>query len=121
LARTAKATGVLYVETKIPEGNAAKARIVVLPGAGASPRDFVKFNEQIISERPGDSSGKVGHYLMDTSARFGGQIPRWRLSAITMKDGASEMHMYMPWWLYKEQLVIKLIFRAVSHRDRRRS
>jgi choline dehydrogenase-like flavoprotein len=61
-------------------------------------------------------SGKVGRYLMDTvGATLAGQIPMLENCPPHNEDGASVMHMYMPWWLYQEQHAGKLNFPRGYH------
>jgi choline dehydrogenase-like flavoprotein len=63
-----------------------------------------------------NSSGLVGKYIMDTvGARLGGQIPRLENVPIHNEDGAGGNHVYVPWWLYKEQLAGKLGFARGYH------
>ena len=63
-----------------------------------------------------NSSGKVGKYLMDTvGAVVGGQMPALENLPPHNEDGAGGVHMYSPWWLYKEQLAGKLGFARGYH------
>jgi hypothetical protein len=63
-----------------------------------------------------NSSGKVGKYLMDTvGASVNGQIPALENLPPINEDGAGGMHIYAPWWLYKEQLAGKLDFARGYH------
>src|SRR5574340_854162 len=63
-----------------------------------------------------NSSGKVGRYLMDTvGSDLSGQIPALENCPAYNEDGASGMHMYMPWWLYREQLDRKCDFPRGYH------
>jgi choline dehydrogenase-like flavoprotein len=53
---------------------------------------------------------------MDTvGATLTGQIPALENCPPHNEDGASTMHLYMPWWLYKEQLAGKLDFPRGYH------
>jgi choline dehydrogenase-like flavoprotein len=62
-----------------------------------------------------NSSGKVGRYLMDTvGADLTGQIPALENMPAFNDEGAN-MHVYSPWWLYKEQLAGKLGFPRGYH------
>ena len=63
-----------------------------------------------------NGSGKVGRYLMDTvGSSLSGQIPALENCPPHNEDGASAMHMYMPWWQYQEQLAGKLDFARGYH------
>ena len=97
-----------------------KARVVVLAASalrvGAHPAELA-------AVRVANSSGKVGKYIMDTvGAGLGGQIPLLENMPPHNEDGAGGGHMYVPWWLYKEQHAGQARLRArLSHRIRRRS
>jgi choline dehydrogenase-like flavoprotein len=63
-----------------------------------------------------NSTGKVGRYLMDTvGSSVDGQVPLLENLPPLNEDGASEGHMYTPWWLYQEQLAGKLGFARGYH------
>jgi choline dehydrogenase-like flavoprotein len=58
----------------------------------------------------------VGKYLMDTvGAGLWAQIPAFESLPPVNDDGGSAMHVYTPWWLYKEQLGGKLGFARGYH------
>src|SRR6202012_5404682 len=63
-----------------------------------------------------NSSGKGGRYLMDTvGLAVGGQIPLSE-GLPPLNQGAADGHqLYVPWWLYKEQLAGKLGFARGYH------
>jgi choline dehydrogenase-like flavoprotein len=64
----------------------------------------------------GNSSGRVGKYIMDTvGASWGGQIPLLENLPPHNEDGAGGLHVYSPWWLYKEQRAGKLGFARGYH------
>jgi choline dehydrogenase-like flavoprotein len=64
----------------------------------------------------GNGSGLVGKYVMDTvGAYVGGQIPALESMPPHNADGASAMHLYMPWWLYQEQAAGRLDFARGYH------
>ena len=63
-----------------------------------------------------NSSGKVGRYLMDTvGCSVGGQIPLLENLPPLNEDAADGMQLYVPWWLYREQLAGKLGFARGYH------
>ena len=118
-----KANGVHYIDKKTGQGCGAKARVVVLAASGCeSARILLNSKSALFPNGLANTSGKVGRYLMDTvGSDLSGQIPALENCPAYNEDGASGMHLYMPWWLYREQLADKLGFSArLPHRDRRR-
>jgi choline dehydrogenase-like flavoprotein len=115
--RSGKATGVLYIDKTTGVEMTAKARVVVLAASGCeSARILLNSKSAQFPDGLANSSGKVGRYLMDTvGASLGGQIPALENCPPHNEDGASVMHMYMPWWQYKEQLASKLDFPRGYH------
>jgi choline dehydrogenase-like flavoprotein len=104
------AEGVVYIDRKTGAEHRVKARIVVL---AASALESVRI---LLNSGVANSSGKVGKYIMDTvGAGFGGQIPLLENLPLHNEDGADFGHMYIPWWLYKEQLAGKLGFARGYH------
>lgn len=112
-----KATGVLYVDKATGKEMHAAARVVVLAASGCeSARILLNSKSAQFPNGLANSSGKVGRYLMDTvGASLSGQIPALENCPPHNEDGASVMHMYMPWWLYKEQLAGKTDFPRGYH------
>jgi choline dehydrogenase-like flavoprotein len=105
-----KAEGVIYIDRKTGAEHRVKARVVVL---AASALESVRI---LLNSGVANSSGKVGKYIMDTvGAGFGGQIPLLENLPLHNEDGADFGHMYVPWWLYKEQLAGKLGFARGYH------
>jgi len=105
-----KAEGVVYIDRKTGAEHRVKARVVVL---AASALESVRI---LLNSGVANSSGKVGKYIMDTvGAGFGGQIPLLENLPLHNEDGADFGHMYVPWWLYKEQLAGKLGFARGYH------
>src|SRR4051812_30086025 len=104
------ADGVIYIDRKTGAEHQVKARVVVL---AASALESVRI---LLNSGVGNSSGKVGKYIMDTvGAGFGGQIPLLENMPLHNEDGVDFGHMYVPWWLYKEQLAGKLGFARGYH------
>jgi choline dehydrogenase-like flavoprotein len=63
-----------------------------------------------------NSSGLVGRYVMDTvGSAVGGYLPIMQDLPAHNEDGVGGMHLYMPWWLYKEQKANKLDFARGYH------
>jgi choline dehydrogenase-like flavoprotein len=112
-----KATGVRYINKKNRQDMAAKGRVVILAASGCeSARILLNSRSKLFPNGLANSSGKVGRYLMDTvGSDLMGQIPALENCPPHNQDGASEMHLYTPWWLYKEQLAHKLDFPRGYH------
>jgi choline dehydrogenase-like flavoprotein len=99
-----KATGVVYIDKRSGMEHRASARAVVL-AASACETARVLLNSKSTRFPNGlaNSSGLVGKYIMDTvGASWGGQIPLLESLPPHNEDGAGGLHVYAPWWLYKE-------------------
>ncbi|HYJ39904.1 MAG TPA: GMC family oxidoreductase, partial [Steroidobacteraceae bacterium] len=104
------AEGVIYIDRKTGAEHRVKARIVVL---AASALESVRI---LLNSGVANSSGKVGKYIMDTvGANFSGQVPLLESLPLHNEDGVDGLHLYTPWWLYKEQLAGKLGFARGYH------
>jgi choline dehydrogenase-like flavoprotein len=112
-----RATGVSYIDKTTGKEMHANARVVVLAASGCeSARILLNSKSALFPDGLANSSGKVGSYLMDTvGGSLSAQIPALENCPPHNEDGASVMHMYMPWWLYKEQLARKLDFPRGYH------
>ena len=112
-----KATGVSYIDKRTRADVKVKARVVVLAASAAeTARILLNSRSNQFPNGLSNSSGLVGKFLMDTvGAGIGGQIPALENTPPHNQDGASGMHMYMPWWLYKPQLAGKLGFARGYH------
>ncbi len=117
LGRDGLATGVHYIDKRTRQDRHVRARIVVLAASAAeTARILLNSKSSLAPNGVSNSSGLVGKYLMDTvGAGIGGQIPALEGLPPYNNDGASGMHMYIPWWLYKEQLAGKLDFARGYH------
>jgi choline dehydrogenase-like flavoprotein len=117
LDKSGKANGVLYIDKKSRKEMRAEARVVVLAASGCeSARILLNSKSNQFKHGLGNSSGKVGRYLMDTvGSDLSGQIPALENCPAYNEDGASGMHMYMPWWLYQAQLSGKMDFARGYH------
>jgi len=105
-----KAEGVTYIDRKTGAEHRVKARVVVL---AASALESVRI---LLNSGVANSSGKVGKYIMDTvGANFSGQVPMLENLPLHNEDGVDGLHLYTPWWLYKEQLAGKLGFARGYH------
>ena len=112
-----KATGVICVDKVTGEERTLKARVVVLAASSAeSVRILLNSKSARYPNGVANSSGLVGKYIMDTvGARLGGQIPLLENLPVHNEDGAGGNHVYVPWWLYKEQHAGKLDFARGYH------
>src|SRR5579859_6387625 len=112
-----KANGVLYIDKKTRKEMRAKARVVVLAASGCeSARILLNSKSAQFPNGLANSSGKVGRYLMDTvGSDLSGQIPALENCPAYNEDGVSGMHVYTPWWLYREQLASKMDFPRGYH------
>ncbi len=107
-----KATGVEYFD-KAGRAQVARARVVVM---AASACDTAKI---LLNSKQGglaNSSGQVGKNLLDTTGtNVRGHIPALEGRPRYNEDGLDVAHMYIPWWLYKEQAAGKLDFPRGYH------
>ncbi len=107
-----KATGVEYFD-KAGRAQVARARVVVM---AASACDTAKI---LLNSKQGglaNSSGQVGKNLLDTTGtNVRGHIPALEGRPRYNEDGLDVAHMYIPWWLYKEQAAGQLDFPRGYH------
>src|SRR5690348_878886 len=77
LGSDGKANGVQYIDKKSGKDLQAKGRVVVLAASGCeSARILLNSKSALFPHGLANSSGKVGHYLMDTvGSDLSGQIP----------------------------------------------
>jgi choline dehydrogenase-like flavoprotein len=111
------ASGVSFIDKMSGKECHASARVVVLAASSCeSVRILLNSKSARFPRGLANSSGKVGRYLMDTvGSSLGGQIPLLESLPPLNEDGASESHVYTPWWLYREQLAGKLGFARGYH------
>ena len=112
-----KAAGVRYIDKQTRKEEQARGKIIILAASGCeSARILLNSTSSTFPHGLANSSGKVGRYLMDTvGSDLTGQIPAMENCPPHNEDGASEMHMYMPWWLYRQQLARKIDFPRGYH------
>jgi choline dehydrogenase-like flavoprotein len=98
------ASGVVFIDKTSGQEHRAKARIVVLAASACeSVRILLNSKSTKFPHGIANSSGKVGKYLMDTvGSPLSGQIPALENLPPHNEDGAGGIHVYSPWWLYKE-------------------
>jgi choline dehydrogenase-like flavoprotein len=112
-----RATGVHYIDktTRVEEHVSARV-VIVAASALESARILLNSKSGLFPDGLGNGSGAVGKYIMDTvGAGVGGQIPAMENTPAHNTDGASAMHMYTPWWLYREQARGQLDFARGYH------
>jgi choline dehydrogenase-like flavoprotein len=102
LDKTARVTGVNFIDKKSGRQRHATARVVVLAASACeSARILLNSKSSSFPNGLANSSGKVGKYLMDTvGSSVVGQVPLLEDLPPHNEDGASGLHMYTPWWRY---------------------
>jgi choline dehydrogenase-like flavoprotein len=117
LDKAGKASGVVFIDKTTGREQRAAARIVVLAASACETvRILLNSKSAQFPQGLANSSGKVGRYLMDTvGASVSGQIPRLENLPPHNEDGAGGIHVYSPWWLYREQKAGKLDFARGYH------
>ena len=112
-----KATGINFIDKTSGRDYSVKGRVVVL-AASACESVRILLNSQSFHHPDGlgNSSGLLGKYLMDSvGADLAGQVPALENLPPHNQDGAGGGHIYVPWWLYKEQAAGKLDFPRGYH------
>jgi len=96
---TGRARGVEFIDTRDKRTYEARAKVVVL-GAGAMESTRILLNSRTREHANGlaNSSGALGHYLMDNfkSGFVGGYLPILEGTEIFNDDGAGGGHVYIP-------------------------
>jgi choline dehydrogenase-like flavoprotein len=117
LGRDGHANGVNFIDRTSGKQQHASARVVILAASACeSVRILLNSKSAQFPQGLANSSGKVGHYLMDTvGSSVSGQIPLLESLPPLNEDAADGHQMYVPWWLYKEQLAGKLGFARGYH------
>ncbi len=112
-----KASGVNFIDKVSGLDYTVKGRIVVLAASSCeSVRILLNSKAPGRSEGLANSSGLLGKYLMDSvGASLSGQVPMLENLPPHNEDGAGGGHIYVPWWLYKEQAAGKLDFPRGYH------
>ncbi len=112
------ANGVTYIDKITGAENHVSGRIVVLAASACeTSRLLLNSKSERFPNGLANSSGNVGRNLMDTvvAESIYGQIPMLENMPPHNEDGASDDHVYIPWWLYKEQAAGKLDFPRGYH------
>ncbi len=111
------ATGVAYVDKKTRHDVEVRAKIVVLAASCCeTARILLNSKNNQFPNGVANSTGLVGRYIMDTvGSAVSGHIPLLENLPPQNEDGIGGMHLYMPWWLYKEQQAGKMPFARGYH------
>jgi choline dehydrogenase-like flavoprotein len=98
------ASGVVFIDKATGQEHRAQARVIVLAASACeSVRIMLNSKSARFPQGLANSSGKVGKYLMDTvGSPVSGQIPALENLPPHNEDGAGGIHVYSPWWLYKD-------------------
>lgn len=112
-----RANGVHYIDKRTRVDEHVRGRVVVLAASACeSARILLNSKSNLFPDGLANGSGLVGKYIMDTvGAGVGGQFPAMENMPPHNADGASAMHVYIPWWLYQEQAAGRLDFARGYH------
>ncbi|HLH02589.1 MAG TPA: GMC family oxidoreductase [Bryobacteraceae bacterium] len=111
------ATGVSYIDKKTRQEMQVRAKIVVLAASCCeTARIMLNSKSSQFPNGVANSTGLVGRYIMDTvGSAVSGFLPIMQDLPPQNEDGVGGMHLYMPWWLYKEQKANKMPFARGYH------
>jgi choline dehydrogenase-like flavoprotein len=111
------ATGVSYIDKKTRGEVSVRAKIVVLAASCCeTARIMLNSKSSQFPDGVANSSGLVGRYIMDTvGSSVGGFLPILQDLPPFNEDGVGGMHLYMPWWNYKQQAASKMPFARGYH------
>jgi len=117
VGRGGRANGVSFVDRTNGKQSHVSARVVILAASACeSVRILLNSKNARFPNGLANSSGKVGRYLMDTvGSSVSGQIPLLESLPPLNEDAADGQQMYVPWWLYQDQLAGKLKFARGYH------
>ena len=112
-----KASGVHYIDKRSGRHHFIAARVVTLAAsAGETARILLNSRNAKFPDGVANSSGQVGRNLVDTvGSDIRAQIPALENRPRYNEDGAMGLHMYIPFWLYPEQLRGELDFPRGYH------
>ncbi len=119
LGKDGRADGVTFMDKATGKEAHVKARAVVLAASsGETVRILLNSQSSQFPQGIANGSGLVGKYIMDSvGTSVGGQIPALENLPPHNEDGTGGPHMYIPWWLYREQLAGKLGFARGYHTE----
>lgn len=111
-----KANGAHYIDKTTGEHKFLGARAVVLAASACESARILLNSNARDSAGLANASGQVGRNLMDTvGSGITGQIPALENRPRYNEDGSMGMHVYIPFWLYEEQLAGELDFPRGYH------
>jgi choline dehydrogenase-like flavoprotein len=117
VGKNGRADGVRFVDATTGRHEHVSGRVVVL-GASAyeSARILLNSKSGQFPNGLANSSGLVGRYVLDTvGSSVSAQIPLLESLPPLNEDAADGLQVYVPWWLYQEQLAHKLPFPRGYH------
>jgi len=102
VGKDGKVTAVSYIDKATGEERRVNARaFIVAASACESARLLLNSRSTLFPDGLANSSGVVGHYLMDTvGSDAGGYFPQLENMPAHNHDGVGGMHMYLPWWKF---------------------
>src|SRR4051812_43070452 len=111
------ATGVSYVDKKTRKEVEVRGKVVVLAASCCeTARIMLNSKSSQFPNGVANSTGLVGRYIMDTvGSAVSGFLPIMQDLPPQNEDGVGGMHLYMPWWLYKQQQAGKMPFARGYH------
>jgi choline dehydrogenase-like flavoprotein len=111
------ARGVSYIDKGTRKEVSVYGKIVVLAASCCeTARIMLNSKSSQFPNGVANSTGLVGRYIMDTvGSAVSGFLPILQDLPPANEDGVGGMHMYMPWWLYKEQKAGKMPFARGYH------
>jgi choline dehydrogenase-like flavoprotein len=117
LTRDGRASGVSFVDRRSGTHHQVRGRAVVLAASACETvRILLNSKSSLFPEGLANSSGKVGRYLMDTvGSSADGQIPLLEGLPPLNEEAAGGDQVYVPWWLYQQQLSGALSFARGYH------
>jgi choline dehydrogenase-like flavoprotein len=117
MGRNGLAKGVKYIDRISGRERMASARVIVLAASACETvRILLNSKSAQFPQGLANSSGKVGHYLMDTvGSSVRGQVPMLESLPPQNEDGASGHAFYAPWWGYQDQQKGRLGFARGYH------
>jgi choline dehydrogenase-like flavoprotein len=114
---TGTATGVSFIDRETGMQHSVRGSAIVLAtGAFSSTRILFNSKSMLFPNGIGNSSGLLGKYIMDTlEYTVSAQIPMLEKVPPQNDDGIFAPHIYVPWWLYQQQLAGQLNFPRGYH------
>jgi choline dehydrogenase-like flavoprotein len=115
--KSGHATGVSFIDRRTGKRSSVRGKVVALAaGTCSSVRILLNSRSNLFPDGIGNSNGLVGKYLMDTlEFTMQSRIPALEKLPPQNDDGMFTPHIYVPWWLYKEQAAGHLDFPRGYH------